>query len=216
MTLVTSNGEWKLSKPVQVPTSFTVALTAGQQVKLGGLWLTATKPHGVIVSALGLNGAQISMLEKWQSNWTDTLALLKPDLIVLAYGTNESFNTDISLDEYRQTLVRQIRKIRRSTPEAAILLVGPGSSIMRKSAVGCGQRQSPLLKPIIEVQKQVAKSEHTLFWDWFSWMGGDCAIEHFAAQDKARPDLIHLTAEGYEDSAAGLWQDLSKKLKLSQ
>lgn len=216
LPLAVSGGKWKLTQPVQLPASFSVALTGVRQAQLGGFWLTDTRAHGVIVSALGLNGAQISMLDKWQSNWTDTLKLLEPDLIMLAYGTNESFNTDLSLEEYRQTLVRQIRKIRGSMPGAVILLVGPGSSIMRKNKIGCEQRQSPLLKPVIEVQKQVAKSEHTLFWNWFVWMGGDCAIERFAAQDKARPDLIHLTAKGYEESAAALWLDLSKKLKISQ
>lgn len=212
MLLANSEGRWTLSEPAHVPASFSVSLSGGNETQLGGFWLTAARPRGVIVSALGINGAQISMLDRWQNNWTDALNMLNPDLVILAYGTNEAFNTDLSLDEYRQTLTRQIKKIRIAKPEAAILLLGPGSSIMYKEAAGCDQRQPALLKPIIQVQKQVAESEHTLFWDWFAWMGGDCSIERLERQGKARPDLVHLSREGYQESAMALWRDLADKL----
>lgn len=215
LPLTDTRQRWAFSPSVRVPASFSVSLPQGNNaVQLAGFWLTATRPHGVIVSALGINGAQISMLDKWQSGWTDTLRVLKPDLVILAYGTNEAFNTDLPLEEYRQTLVRQIKNIRQAQPHTAILLVGPGSSIINKHAARCEQRQSPLLLPVINVQKQVAKSQHTLFWDWFAWMGGDCSVEEFAKQGKARPDLIHLTQQGYQATAAALWQDLTRKLNL--
>lgn len=212
IALLPAQDHWTLSEAAHVPSSFSVSLSGGNTTQLAGLWLTAPQPKGVIVSAFGINGAQISMLDKWQNDWPGTLSMLNPDMVILAYGTNEAFNTDLSLDEYRQTLVRQIKKIRQVKPDAAILLVGPGSSIMHKGAASCEQRQPSLLKPIINVQKQVAASEHTLFWDWFAWMGGDCSIERLAKQGKARPDLIHLTAGGYQDSAAALWRDLESKL----
>ena len=212
IALTDSQGRWELSEAARVPLSFSMSVSGENATELAGLWLTAVQPKGVIVSALGINGAQISMLDKWQDDWAGTLSMLNPDLVILAYGTNEAFNTDLSLSEYRQTLVRQIQKIRHAEPNAAILLVGPGSSIMHKDATRCEKRQPALLKPIIEMQKQVAKSEQTLFWDWFAWMGGDCSIERLAKQGKARPDLIHLTAEGYQESAAALWQDLENKL----
>lgn len=203
---------WALSEPAVVPSSFSVSFAGGNTTQLGGLWLRSSRPGGVIISALGINGSQISMLDKWHNNWPDTLRMLGADMVILAYGTNEAFNNNLSLDEYRQVLVRQIRKIRRAQPEAAIMLIGPGSSIMNKGAVTCEQRQPKLLKPIIHVQKQVAQEQHTLYWDWFAWMGGDCSIERLARQGKARPDLIHLTPEGYQDSAAALWRELEEKL----
>ena len=133
---------------------------------------------------------------------------LAPDLVILAYGTNEAFNTDIDLAEYQRNLTRQIRIIRQMQPDAAVLLVGPGSSVMNKKGADCSQRESPVLQSIIRIQKQVAQNEHTLFWDWYAWMGGRCSIERLANQGKARPDLIHLTAEGYQATANALWQDL--------
>lgn len=211
VALADTQGQWRLSDPTTVPATFSVSVT-GNDVQLGGFWLTSTGRRGVVVSALGINGAQISMADKWPADWAGALSQLHPDLVVLAYGTNEAFNTDLSLDEYRQTLRRQIGKIRQSSPEAAIMLIGPGSSIKNKSGIGCAQRQSPLLEPIIEVQKEVARSEHALFWNWFDFMGGACSIEQWASQGLARPDLIHLSAGGYRRSANGFWQAFSGQL----
>ena len=207
-----THGGWVLSPAVPVSPSFSVSLK-GNGAQLAGIWLTARYSRGVIVSALGINGAQISMPDKWPADWPGTLKRLSPDLVVLAYGTNEAFNAAFVEGIYRHDLILQIRKIRQAVPEAAILLVGPGSSIQHKDAIGCRQRQSPVLKRVIGIQKQVAKKEHTLFWDWFAFMGGDCAIEQWAAQGKARSDLVHLQAAGYKEVADGLWEGLRPVLE---
>jgi len=212
LLLADSLGRWELSEVARVLSSFSISISGGSETQLAGLWLTSSQTKGVIISAIGINGSQIFMLDKWQDTWPDSLSLLNPDLVVLAYGTNEAFNTDLSLDKYRWTLVKQIKKIRQAKPGVAILLIGPGSSILHKDGMSCERRQPSLLKPIIKVQREVAESEHTLFWDWFAWMGGDCSIELLAKQGKARPDLIHLTSEGYRDSAAALWHDLESML----
>ncbi|WP_258306060.1 SGNH/GDSL hydrolase family protein [Enterobacter sp. CGMCC 5087] len=212
VSLVETHGGWALSPAVPVAPSFSVSLK-GSGTQLAGFWLTASPSRGVIVSALGINGAQISMPDKWPADWPGTLKRLSPDLVVLAYGTNEAFNASLVPDIYRQDLLLQIRKIRLAVPEAAILLIGPGSSIQHKDATGCRQRQSPVLKRVIEIQKQAAREEHTLFWDWFAFMGGDCAIEQWAVQGKARPDLVHLQAAGYREVADGLWKGLRPVLE---
>lgn len=204
--LIQTQGHWALSPAVSVPSSFSLSLSGKAQ--LGGVWLTARQPHGVIVSALGSNGAQISMLNKWPADWPGTLRMLSPDMVVLAYGTNEAFNASLSADIYRQELTIQIRKIRQAVPDAVILLIGPGSSIQHKDGTRCLQRQSAALTMVIQIQKQVAETEHTLFWDWFSFMGGACSIDHWVKEGKARPDLVHLQAEGYREVADGMWKNL--------
>lgn len=209
--LMQSQGHWALSQAVSVPSSFSLSLSGKAQ--LGGVWLTARQPHGVIVSALGSNGAQITMLNKWPADWPGTLRMLSPDMVVLAYGTNEAFNASLSPDIYRQELTLQIRKIRHAVPDAVIMLIGPGSSIQHKNGAGCQQRQSAELSTVIQVQKQVAEAEHTLFWDWFSFMGGGCAIDHWAKEGKARPDLVHLQAEGYREVADGVSKGLMAVLE---
>ncbi len=69
---------------------FTLKVTSGQ-VRLYGVEFRKQKP-GVIYSALGVNGANITLLSHAFNNahWTAQLHHYKPDLVVLAYGTNES------------------------------------------------------------------------------------------------------------------------------
>ena len=47
---------------------------------------------GVVYTSLGVNGANVTLLSRAfnGTHWTSQLQHYKPDLVVLAYGTNES------------------------------------------------------------------------------------------------------------------------------
>ncbi|QDX31801.1 SGNH/GDSL hydrolase family protein [Dickeya poaceiphila] len=211
-----SQSQWVLSQPVTVqsPVRYSLSLSGGSQ--LAGWLLSSNHRGGVMLSALGINGAQVSMLDKWRDNWLSTLKILKPDMVILAYGTNEAFDQQLDIQRYRKNYSEHIRAIRRVLPNAVILLVSPGSSISNKTGVSCQQQQSVALKPVIQAQRDIARIHHTLFWDWFDYMGGDCAIERWQQQGIARPDLIHLTQQGYQRSADALWRQLATLLHTTQ
>lgn len=67
---------------------------------------------------------------------------------------------------------------------------------------------------MIRIQQQQARKHKALFWDWQGFMGGPCSIAGWQAQGLARPDLVHLTADGYRKSAAGLYEFLKGPLGL--
>lgn len=77
-----------------------------------------------MLSSVGINGATIAMTGKWQPQWVNTLAQTDPEMVILAYGTNEAFNDTLDLDLYRQQLTNVVRSIRSNMPDAVILLVG--------------------------------------------------------------------------------------------
>ena len=53
------------------------------------------------------------------------LAVYRPDLIVLAFGTNEGFSPTGSADGFENTLRSQVARIRRlAGPNVPILLIG--------------------------------------------------------------------------------------------
>ncbi|MEX5851928.1 SGNH/GDSL hydrolase family protein [Providencia huaxiensis] len=204
--------QWYFSTPVntQLPAEVTVNKSAG--LKIGG-WLVRSQKPGVMLSALGINGATLSMVDKWQPQWSETLAQLSPDMVILAYGTNEAFNDTLDLAAYEQNLRAKIRLIRQQMPNSVILLVGPNDSIKFNDAMNC-QAQMPVnLMNVIQIQKSVSAQEHTLFWDWQAFMGGPCSIRTWAAQDLERPDNVHLSVDGYKKSAQGLYSQLSQLLQ---
>ncbi|WP_099109004.1 SGNH/GDSL hydrolase family protein [Xenorhabdus sp. KJ12.1] len=202
--LPATQSEWRFSP--DNPVFFPLKLSAHDaQLKIGG-WLISRQNSGVLLSALGINGATINMLNKWQPEWINTLAQVKPDLVILAYGTNEAFNDALDLDGYRQELIAKIQKIRSVIPDAVILLIGPNDSLKNKHAIGCEEQQPALLRDVIRIQQEVASKQHTLFWNWQAFMGGTCSIRIWEQQGLARPDYIHLSAAGYERSAEGLYK----------
>ncbi|AOM41410.1 SGNH/GDSL hydrolase family protein [Xenorhabdus hominickii] len=202
--LPATQSEWRFSPEKSV--TFPINLyPQDTQLKIGG-WLIKRQSPGIMLSALGINGATINMLDKWQSQWIDTLAQMKPDLVIFAYGTNEAFNDSLDLAAYQNDLTSKVQDIRRTIPQAVILLIGPNDSLKNKTAANCSEQQPALLNNVIQIQQDVARKQRTLFWDWREYMGGPCSVRGWEQQNLARSDYVHLSAAGYERSAEALYQ----------
>lgn len=208
LSLSQTQGKWQFSTPTVMTFPVSITVSQNQPVKLGG-WLISNQQPGVMLSSLGINGATINMMDRWGAQWTQTLGQLNPDMVILAYGTNEAFNDTFDLVAYRQQLTDKIRQIRQQAPNSAILLIGPSDSIKNKEAPDCRTQQPQWLSDIVRIQKEVAQQEKTLFWDWRDYMGGECSIKAWALYDLARPDGVHLSREGYESSANTLYSQLT-------
>ncbi|ODB40141.1 hypothetical protein A9L43_00745 [Pseudomonas mosselii] len=213
--LPASNGQWRFS-PAYANVGLPVQLSVegGRGVALGGWYIQGQKHAGVTYSALGINGARLDVVDKWQPGWRDSLKAVRPDLVILAYGTNEAFDDKLDLALYQTQLDATLTGLRKDLPQAAILLVGPPDSIKQRKARSCAARQPQPLASVIRIQKQMAYKHKALFWDWQGFMGGPCSIAGWQAGGLARPDLVHLTADGYRKSAAGLYEFLKGPLGL--
>lgn len=212
IALPPTKGKWGFSYPINLtlPASLSLSSSAAG-TRIGG-WYIDGPNQGVILSTLGSNGASLSLLERWRDGWQNQLRAIQPDMVILAYGTNEAFNDTLNLNDYRSQLQQHIRQIRRELPEAAIMLVGPGDSMKDRSGDSCGQ--TTMLDNVIRIQQEVARSEHAMYWDWRRHMGGQCSIKTWQARGDARPDFVHLTRPGYENSANQLYSDLMRALNL--
>lgn len=214
-TLVATAGQWRFGPAVNnIGLPLDLTLDSHPGTVLGGWYLQSEKRAGVIYSALGINGARLEVLSKWQPGWQDSLKTLRPDLVILAYGTNEAFDDTLDLSLYQAQLKQRLEQLRRDLPRAVILLVGPSDSIKQRKAQGCAARQPRQLAAIVQIQRESAAQANALFWDWQAYMGGPCSITAWQAQGLARGDLVHLTADGYRKSAAGLYGYLRTQLGL--
>ena len=181
--------------------------------ELGGIAVD-TLSHGVTVDALGIVGAVQKVITNWQPEAVrEQLAWRRPNLIILSYGTNEAFDPRFDPEIYRADLRRTIRELRDAAPEAALLLIGAPDAGKQSGAgdrVGCRYPLPPALRAVQDVQRNVAREERLLFWDWSAAMGGRCAMQQYASANPAlgRPDLIHFTEEGYARSGMSLYQAL--------
>lgn len=207
-----ANKAWSWSQPISLALPLDIRpATTELGLELGG-WLLDNGQPGVMLSALGINGATARMHKRWDAQWQHQLQALQPALIILAYGSNEAFDEQLDIHSYRQDLSALVQQLRAHNPKAALLLIGPPDSIRHPKAATCAERQPSQLRNAKAVIRDVARQQKTLFWDWQGFMGGHCATQEWQAENLAQKDGVHLTRAGYELSAAALFADLHQRL----
>ena len=70
------------------------------------------------------------------------LATIAPELIILAYGTNEAYN-NLSAERIATVLDERIEQIRQASPHSAIMIVS-SPEVLKNTAGGCGVRPANL------------------------------------------------------------------------
>ncbi|MDR0823517.1 MAG: LysM peptidoglycan-binding domain-containing protein [Prevotella sp.] len=154
---------------------------------LNGFVIENDKP-GVIYHTIGVNGARMSDYNKYQL-FFDQLPILRPDLVILSFGTNESFGK-MSDTEYIFQLNEFVSKIKKQNAKATILVMTPPPSMFRHRLPNTF---------IADYSIALMGINYLPVWDLYSRMNGDSAIRpsgdyaSMIAQDK-----VHYTSGGYE------------------
>ncbi|HEY8430267.1 MAG TPA: GDSL-type esterase/lipase family protein [Sandaracinaceae bacterium] len=166
-------------------------------VRLFGVSIEREVP-GVIVDTLGINGARASSHLLWdEALHTEHLRRRAPDLVVLAYGTNESGDDDHPIEDYEATLRSVVARVRGTVPDAACMLIGPSDRPLRQPDGAFVER--PRTQQIIEVQRRVSRDFGCAFFDLVAFGGGPLHMVQWAAAEPpfAQTDYVHYTARGY-------------------
>jgi lysophospholipase L1-like esterase len=134
---------FNLNSPTERPECKTMTLaqtaTTADLTVIGGpatltSWATFRSGGGVALSNLGVVGSQLLHWSRTDDAvMTEELATYKPDLIVVAFGTNEGFSPRVNEFEYEVTLRTQIGRIRRLAGNVPILLLGAPDALSRRA-----------------------------------------------------------------------------------
>ena len=186
---------------------FEVQAQSSAPVRLLGF---VTEQPGATYEAIGLNGAEASLMLRWnQRDFQTYLKQRDPALIVLAYGTNEAGNSNWTYAAYRAMLGRLVDMLHQTTPDASILLVGPPD---RSTRVGRGRRAgwTPYAATlhITEAQRDTCREHGCAFWSWRDRMGGLGSMNRWAADGLAQGDHVHFTSSGYVRLADFFYSDI--------
>jgi len=176
---------------------------------------TFRRQGGIALSNLGVVGAQLSHFGRTSDSMVRAeLAAYRPDLIVLAFGTNEGFSPALTAEAYEAALRAQVARIRRlAGPNVPILLLGPpdaGSRQAGGSDCGDGWYVPQLLGEVRERQRRVAREQGLAFWDWATAMGGRCAASQWRLAERMRGDHVHFTRDGGDRIGAMIDADLTR------
>jgi lysophospholipase L1-like esterase len=163
--------------------------------RLLGIDLLSGRP-GVVYDELGLNGAEILDLDRWDPGLRRALlAQTRPSLLVLAYGTNDMGMSAQALADYPAAVQRLLEDLRAASG-APILVVGP------LDRLGRSRGPRPALKAgaatIIQSLRQASAGAGCAFWDARQAMGGYGTLLKWRRAGLAQPDLVHLNGGGYQ------------------
>ncbi|HLF85090.1 MAG TPA: GDSL-type esterase/lipase family protein, partial [Blastocatellia bacterium] len=130
-----------------------------------------------------------------------------PDLIVVAYGSNEVSDADLDLEEYKVSFTTLLSRFHEAAPRASILVIGPPDRAVR---IGHRWKTIRRMPALVEAQRQAAFEAGAAFYDLFKAMGGPGSIERWATQPQplAQPDRVHLASRGYKLGADWLYSKL--------
>jgi len=178
-----------------------------QPVRLFG-WV-ADREAGVTYEALGLNGAEASVILKWDQTMLATyLQLRNPGLIVLAYGTNEATDPYWTHEDYQVMFGSLLRRLRQDAPTASILVLGPADRWQRYQG---RWRVVPGIDRIIAAEQNACRENGSAFWDTRQRMGGAGAMKDWVYAGLAQGDYVHFTDAGYRRLADVLFGDLMQQ-----
>jgi lysophospholipase L1-like esterase len=164
--------------------------------RLFGLTIERAQP-GVVLDTLGIRGTRAANMLLWdQALWGEHLRRRDPDLLLLAYGTNETTDRGQPIAGYSKELSQVLTRVRQALPDASCVLVGPGD--FPKEEDGSWSTRPRLLE-IIREQRRLAPQFGCGFWDAYAFMGGEGSMAEWARSNPklGAPDHIHLTTRGY-------------------
>ena len=199
-------------------------------------WAVFRDDGGVALSNLGVVGSQLAHFARTDDAVVaEELKAYRPDLIVLAFGTNEGFAPHFDATAYEAILRLQIARLRRLSGDVPMLLLGTPDSLSRQlglranapgTATECEPGTTtrpalfapPALAVVRAIQRRVADELGLGFWDWQARMGGPCAARSWVQRDTPlmRGDYVHFNKAGGLEIARRLQADLDQGAALAE
>jgi lysophospholipase L1-like esterase len=171
--------------------------------ELFGVYVEGDEP-GVVLDTCGIEGARVATPLAWDAAaWQAEVRARRPDLLVVAFGTNEAFD-DGRVERYGGELTELLRRVRAASPDTACWIVGPPDAAER----GGGTKARVL--DVTAVQRRAAEELGCGFVSSLELMGGEGSFTEWMSAEPplARRDRIHLTPPGYERLGAALVERL--------
>lgn len=136
---------------------------------------------------LGVAGAQFTHLKSRGNVALDQIELLKPDLLICSFGTNEAYNANWNPATYRQAVAEFMQDVKSKSPETVFLFTSPPDTRSQKR--------------IPKFQQEVVQTLSELpaaYYDLNQVMGGFGSSADWVKNGCFLKDQLHLTKEGYQ------------------
>lgn len=171
-----------------------------------GFSLTNGSP-GVLYHAVGVNGAMF--VHYADDAYVRQLALLKPSLLIVSLGTNETFGRRFTSAEFAGQIRQFVGLVKKYMPQTCILLTTPPECykrtyVKKKRTYVRNENTHRAAQAIVEVARQ----EGVACWDLFTVTGGKNSCRKWHSQGLMGRDRVHFTKEGYREQGTLLFRAL--------
>lgn len=160
-----------------------------RNLELYGIQLVSSKNQGILYNSVGINGASLQSFMK-QDLFVDQLKYVKPDLVILDYGTNDLAGGKFDSMYFDRNLGQSIRRIRSVIPDVCILI----PSIQDFSVNG---RNIAITSKYSEFVREFVKKNNLIFYDYYWISGARKSMKKWYNSGIAKSDFVHLTEDGY-------------------
>lgn len=167
---------------------------------------------GVVLDTVGINGARTATALAWEPDqFVAQVSAREPDLLVLAFGTNEVFD-QTNPERYVEHNEKLVGLVRQARPNIPCWIVGPPDSSTKEGTSKARVTQ------VTDAQARAAENLGCAFTSAFELMGGEGSFNRWAREKpaKARSDRIHLTIAGYRELGRLLGLELIDGIPLSE
>lgn len=147
---------------------------------------------------MGVNGA--TCLTFTHPDRIAAIAAMKPELLIMSFGTNESHNKRYNVNSHYQQIHELISLIRDSLPDVPILLTTPPGSYesFRRGRRSRTYAINPRTVMAVNTIQRYAHDHNLIVWDMYNVVGGSLrACKNWQEVGLMRPDHVHYMPEGY-------------------
>jgi lysophospholipase L1-like esterase len=165
----------------------------GGPVRVYGVAMERARP-GVVLDAIGINGAHATHLVGNDRMLRDHLVHRKPDLIAIQLGTN--LKSRMPVANYANEMRQILTFMRATVPTASCLVVTP----FDRTTVPVVESEPtpPYIPKVVEALKSVAHDTGCAYWSAYDTMGGKGSFRRWQRLGFANYDGMHLGHEGYD------------------
>jgi LysM repeat protein len=201
--------EYKSQEPLisvyhqEKPISTIYLLPARKQslYNLNGLVVEKDAP-GLIYHSIGSVGAAVISYNETPLFFKQ-LPVLQPDLIIVSFGTNESYSS-VSAVRYIEQLELFIKNIRMFCHNVPIIVTTPQISLLRNKKFNTY---------ILEYSNALVRKEDVAIWDLYSFLNKLMGPEKDISATKISKDYVHYTNEGYINQGTAFVSNLLNEYK---
>ena len=166
---------------------------------------------GILYHAIGVNGAKYT--DYTNREYIRQLSLLKPSLLIISLGTNESFGRNFNKVVFESQIDALISLIREEMPKTALLITTPAESYKRIYQNKKRQyvRNENIAK-VSDVISSYTEKNGIACWDLFSISGGNNSHKKWYDAKMFGRDRIHFSRNGYEEQGTLLYMAIMRTL----